>query len=100
MSFHTTLQIANLGDECINVDDIGDRVLRILDRDGIHHDLLTDLRDSFNTGQSVCYVHSAYLLGLLEAVAAIAPQAHFEARCLGEEFRDTWIREFSGGKAI
>jgi len=100
MSFHTILQIANLGDEPLHIDDIGDRVLAILDHDGVHHDLFSDLRESFDAGESVCRVHSDYLLGLLGAVAAMAPQGHFEVRCFGEEFRHTWIREFSGGRTI
>jgi len=29
MSFHTILQTANLGDESVHIDDIGDRVLAI-----------------------------------------------------------------------
>jgi hypothetical protein len=100
MSFHTALQIANHGDASLDFDGISGRVLALLDRDGIHHDLLSDLRESFSTGNSICYVDPLYLLQLLEDVAIIAPHFHFEVRCLGEEFRHTWIREFSQGKSI
>ncbi len=100
MSYHTILQIENIGDEPIDIDELGDQILTMLDRDGIHHDLLSDLQDAFETGEGVCSVHSGYLLELLGDVAAIAPQANFSVRCLGEEFRHTWIREFSEGMAV
>lgn len=102
MSWETALQISYLEDcEALEIDDVlGDQILELLDNEGIHHDVLDDFDQAFDSGVASFNVHAASLALLVESIAALCPQLSFEARGLGEEFRDTWIREFRLGELV
>lgn len=101
MSFHTKLQIQMLGSsEPVDFQNIEDSVLALLKVDGIHKDVYSDLRSAFGSGEADFNLHAAYLLVLVRKVAKILTDKEFEARCLGEEFRHTWIAAFRNGREI
>lgn len=99
MSFLSILQIQYVGDS-LDVDEIADQILPILDEMGIARIVLNDLRDAFEDGESTLPMHSAYMLSLIESIAELKPELAFDARGLGEEYRDTWVREFENGKSV
>lgn len=99
MSFYTALEIVCTGDADLpDMNAVSGDILKVLDTDGIHHDVLQGVRQAFETGQADLFVHAAYLVQLMESVAKLLPTYSFEARGLGEEFRHTWIRSFEEGK--
>ncbi len=99
MSFFSTLQI-QYPDDPINIDSQSEKILKILKEDGIHSDVFVDLKAVFETTSGELSIDSIYLLGLVESVAQMFPISPFHARCMGEEFRYTWIREFENGNAV
>ena len=101
MSFDSVLHIQEIGyGEPIDWTAIKDQVLALLVKDGIHEVVLDDLQLALSSGRAPFRLHSAYLCDLLGRVAKLLPDAHFEARGLGEEFRHTWIREFKNGETV
>lgn len=101
MGWNTKLQIQMLGySDPVDLKMIVDTVLKKLDEDGIHSDVFADLKQAFENGEADFNVHAAYLQILLRNITQSLPDAYFEARCLGEEFRDTWVATFRNGKEI
>ena len=101
MSFYTALEIAYTGDwEPPDIDTVSEKILHLLDSDGIHHDVLQNIRVAFDTGKADFFVHAAYLAQLIQSISEFFPNCSFEARGLGEEFRNTWVRSFEDGKLI
>lgn len=98
MSFHTTLQIAQTGDVSVEFESLSAQLEILLQRDGIHRDLLTDLHDAFEQGEAICWVHAAYLFQLISEIAPLTAPGSLEIRCLGEEFRHTWIMSVAAGR--
>lgn len=98
MSWHTQLQVQNLGGAAISVDDFEKQILDMLRRDGISADLFGALREAFESGEATCHVDSVYLYQLFEELTPLIPALDIEVRCLGEEFRHTWIRAISNGE--
>lgn len=99
MSFFSTLQI-QYSDDPIDIDSQSEKILKILKEDGIHSDVFVDLKAAFENTAGDLSIGSIYLLGLIESVAQMFPNSPFHARCLGEEFRYTWIREFENGSPV
>ena len=100
MSWHTKLQIQVLGSDLVDLQAIADTVLKQLQEDQIHPDVYGDLKQAFDEGEAIFNVDVAYLQHLLRKIAPHLPEANFEARCLGEEFRDTWVATFRSGKEV
>jgi hypothetical protein len=97
MGFYTKLEIV-FGGDTPDMETVAEKILLQLDSDGIHHNVLQDVRQAFETGEAGFSVHAAYLVQLIESIAALLPECSFEARGLGEEFRHTWVRSFEDGK--
>jgi hypothetical protein len=101
MSWHTTLQIRTLGySDPVELQFIEEIVLKQLREDKVHPDVYLDLKQAFERGETVFNVHAAYLKQLLRRVSSNLPRTHFEVRCLGEEFRHTWVATFQHGKEV
>lgn len=97
MSWHTLLQIAQTGDVTVEFDTLEATFRTLLQRDGIHHHMLEDLHDAWVQGEGSCNVHAAYLQQLFREIAPLITPGSLEIRCLGEEFRHTWIMSISAG---
>jgi hypothetical protein len=98
MSFYSTLQIQHV-DDPVDIGTKSAQILKILQDDGIHENVLSDLKDAFESGAGEFAVDAVYLLGLIETVATLFPDFPFHARGFGEEYRTTWVREFENGIA-
>jgi hypothetical protein len=100
MSFDSNLEIIIIDGDPPDLEAVRPRILAQLDKDGIHPDVYADISDAFSQSKSHFRVHSSYLLQLMDAIANIVPDVCFDARGLGEEFRDTWIAEYRHGKRV
>jgi len=100
MSFDSDLEIFFVDDEVPDLGALRGKILAQLDRDGIHHDVYKDIVEAFAKGRGHFRVHPAYLLHLMDALAPLFPNAPFDARGLGEEFRGTWVAEYREGRRI
>jgi len=99
MSYLSILQI-RYPDDPLDIDDIGDLLLPSLDKMYIAHSVIDDLRDAFDDGEAEIYLPAGMVIDLVELIADLVPEVPFEARCLGETLRDTWIRTYENGLAI
>jgi len=97
MSWHTILQVAQIGDVNVEFESLEAKLRTILQRDGIHQHLLDDLQDALVQGEGTCNVHAAYLQQLFHEIAPLTAPGSLEIRCLGEEFRHTWIMSINAG---
>lgn len=97
MSWDTVIQVMNTGDVPVKFESIEAAAGAILDRDGIDRDFLEDLRMSFEQGESIGNVHSHYVHQVFSQLAPLITQGGVEVRCLGEEFRHTWIMSIKEG---
>ncbi len=101
MSDLSRLEIAYVcGCEPIDVDEHAKDILKMLAEFGYGPMTLNYLRDAFADGASAFGGRAHGLLSVTEQIAKLLPTVIFHARCTGEEFRDTWVREFKGGKAV
>lgn len=100
MSFDTDLEIAIVDGEAPDLEAVKASVLAQLGRDGVHPDVYGDLAEAFGSGRSHFRVHPLYLLQLLDALAKLLPGVSFDARALGEQFRETWIAEYRDGARV
>ena len=100
MSNHALLQIAYAREESIDVDQHDERIYGILKECGYGRETLNNLRDAFEDGETELGGGAQGLLEVIEQIARLAPAVTFYARAMGEEFRDTWVREFEGGKPV
>ena len=98
MSWYTNLQVAVLSGTGTTFNSLHEHIISILDRDGISHELFTDICSSFETGEATCNVHPAYLYQFFVEIAPLLSPLNLEIRCLGEEFRHTWIMGIASGK--
>jgi hypothetical protein len=100
LSFDTDLEIAFVDGDRPDLDAVKPEVLAQLDRDGMHHDVYSDLSETVQSGRGHFRVHPFYLLQLLDALAKMLPRLSFDARALGEQFRETWIAEYRDGVRV
>jgi hypothetical protein len=100
LSFDTALEIALVDGDAPELDSQKSKILAQLDRDGIHHDVYSDISDAFSSGHGHFGVHPQYLLQLLDAIAKMVPDTPFDARALGEQFRETWVAEYREGSRV
>jgi len=101
MNYLTTLQIQQYGGaKRLNIDAVSDQVLHLLEQDHLHSGVYEELRDAVLSGEAALGLSSAHVCFLVERVAALLPDFEFGARGLGEEFRDTWVREFANGSIV
>lgn len=101
MSFYTALEISYTGGaDAPNIDTVSAAILKLLDEDGIHHNVLKSIKEAFERGRADFSVHSAYLAQLIQLISGLIPNCSFEARGLGEEFRHTWVRSFDEGRLV
>lgn len=100
MSFYANLQINNLGEDSIDIYLLKESIIEILSTDGIHEDVFEDLQTAFDEGEAPLNVTAAYLKELITKIATLDSNYHFEARAIGEEFRDLWVAEFDQGSVI
>jgi len=99
MSFATFLEIQYV-ENSINIDAISEDVEKLLTDNGIHKDVVSDLRAAFEGQETMFNVSASFLAFLIERIAALQPSTSFHARGRGEELRDVWVREFEGGEVI
>lgn len=99
MSYTSILQI-RYPDEPIDIDDIGDLLLPTLDNMYIAHSVLDDLKEAFLDGDAEIYLPAATVMELVEVIVGLMPEVPFEARCLGETVRDTWLRAYENGMTV
>ncbi len=99
MSFSTYLEVQYI-DGRIDIGSITSELTDILNEDGIHTDVLNDLRSAFEGKETVFNVAASYLSYIVERIASFQPTVSFHARGRGEELRDVWVREFEGGEAV
>lgn len=100
MSDISILEIAFVEDNSIDIDEHAERIHELLKNYGYARETLNYLRDAFADGEAEFGGRVEGLLYLAEQIAKLAPHVKFQARARGEEFRDTWVREFEGGKAV
>jgi hypothetical protein len=100
MSDLSILEIAYVDDKSIDVDEHAERIHELLQGYGYARENLNYLRDAFTDGEAEFGGSAEGLLYLTEQIAKLAPAVKFHARARGEEFRDTWVREFDDGKAV
>ncbi len=100
MSFDSDLEIVIVDGDTPDIEAVRPRILQQLDKDGIHSDVYGSVSEAFSHSRSHFRVHSGYLLQLMDAIAKMIPEACFDARGLGEEFRDTWIAEYRNGTRV
>jgi hypothetical protein len=93
------LEIAYATNQSIDVDEHTERIYELFEKFGYGRESLSDLRDAFEDGEAEFGGRVQGLLYITEELAKLAPAVTFYARATGEEFRDTWIREFEDGKA-
>jgi len=99
MSFATLLEIQYVEDHVV-IERISDELKNILAEDGIHFDVLENLRTAFEGTETMINVSASYLAYLVERIASLQPTVSFHARGHGEELRDVWVREFQSGEAV
>jgi hypothetical protein len=98
MSWHTIVQVSNGGDVEVAFETVEAVVASALKGDGIHPDVLDQLRRSFEQGEGSCNLHPAYLQSLFAEIAPLVTSGVLEVRCLGEEFKSTWIMCIEEGR--
>ena len=98
MSFHTELWIQLEEGHVSDVERIRADITGYLDRNALHHDICSDLLIAFSTGNSIFNLDGWSVRALLAEVSRLLPQLQFAARGVGEEIRDTWVREFAEGE--
>jgi hypothetical protein len=94
MSYYTTLQVSVFDPEQFDVESVATAIREHLDRYGISHDVLDDIRTAFASGEAHVKVHGAYVVSLLDWIHQHAPGLDFCARGWGEEPDDLWIRSY------
>lgn len=99
MSFATYLEVQYV-DGQIDIGSIESELVEILNEDGIHLDVLNDLRSAFEGEETMFNVAASYLSYIVERIACFQPTVSFHARGRGEELRDVWVREFEAGKPV
>lgn len=99
MSFATFLEVQYV-DNQVEFETISEELKKILAEDGIHPDVLENLRTAFAGGETMFNLSASYLAYLVERIASLQPTVSFHARGRGEELRDVWVREFEGGEAV
>jgi len=98
MSFHTELWIQLEEGRAADVEGIRDHLTDYLDRNALHHVVYNDLITAFSLGKSILSLDGWSVRALLAEVSKLLPKLEFAARGVGEEIRDTWVREFAGGE--
>lgn len=99
MSFATYLEVICIEGQ-IDIGSIQDELKDVLAEDGIHFDVIEDLKVAFSGLEAIFNVSAGYLSYLVERIAGLQPSVVFHARGRGEELRDVWVREFENGKVI
>ena len=102
MSFHTRIWVHPFDGEPINVASVRPALAAFLDESGIHHDTLKSLDAACASAlpsfePTLFFLNSYFLVTLFEYLAQQLPHASFAVQGIGEEARDIWVREFSGG---
>jgi hypothetical protein len=100
MSFDSNLEIAIIDGSPPNFSVLRQAILRQLDEDGVHHDVFAAVESAFIRSRSSFRLHPAYLLQLMDEIAPLFPEVSFDARGLGESFRETWVAEYRDGQRI
>lgn len=102
MSAETMLEVRYLGcDDPVDVDELYDEVVKLVETEHhLHRDVAGDLRDAFAEGRAELAVSVASVRALVTDLSRLSPAAHFVARALGEDLKDTWIAEFRDGEAV
>ncbi len=99
MSYYTFANLQYLDGETIDLSELNGDLLKLLDENGLHHDVSKDMANLFSKGEAFfnLYGGSAILEHLLRWVSAQRPFVVFGVQGRGEELRDVWVREFQGG---
>src|SRR5689334_3850834 len=100
MSFDSNFEVQFIDGDAPDLASLKAKIMAQLDRDGIHHDVYKNLVELFATGRSYFRVHPLYLMQLMDALSQMIPDVSFDARALGEAFRETWVAEYREGKRV
>ena len=99
MSFSTVVEIEFYGEsEGLDIESRKSNILKILEKDGIHADVYTDLVELFKEQKHHFNLHPVYCFELLEKVSNLFPESDFSSRGLGEEYIFTWVSLFENGE--
>jgi hypothetical protein len=99
MSFATYLEVQYV-DGQIDINSLEAELTELFNKDGIHLDVLNDLRLAFAGEEAIFNIDASYLSYVVERIASLQPSVSFHARGRGEELRDVWVREFEDGEAV
>ena len=100
MSFDSYLEVVLIDGEPPPLELLKPHILMQLDEDGMSHDVYEGIFDAFTQSRGNIATHCFYLRNLCDALAQLFPHIPFDARGLGEEFRDTWIAEYRDGQRV
>lgn len=100
MSYYSTLQIGVFALDDFDFDTLSNKILGQLQEDGIHEDVLQDIRAAFAGEQALVKVVGAYLVSLIDFIHHCVPHLEFDARGWGEEFGDIWMRSYRANSNV
>ena len=100
MSFDSDLEIAVVTGVLPDFHALRASIVKQLEDDGIHPDVFNAIKEAFLSSRAHFRVHPVYLLQLLDEIAPLFPGLAFNARGLGEWFRETWIAEYRDGQRV
>lgn len=98
MSWNTRLEIGVFG-EPVPFEEIRGQLLEKFKR-SLTMEVLLLIENAFEAGEADLGIPAVQVFEILEEICNLAPESGFEARCCGDEFRDTWIAEYSGGEVV
>jgi len=98
MSFHTELWIQLEEGDASDVERIRTDITGYLNQNVLPDLVYTDLLTAFSSGYSIFNLDGWSVRALLVEVSRLLPELQFAARGMGEEIRDTWVREFAEGE--
>lgn len=99
MSYYTFVSFQYLDDPKIGLSELHAGLLKLLDENGLHHDVADGIAELIDNGEAsfTFYSGCATLELIFHWLAMQRPGTAFGVRGTGEDLRDIWLREFSGG---
>ena len=99
MSYYTFASFQYLDDSKIDLSELHAGLLKLLDENGLHRDVADGISELVDNGEAsfTFYGGCATLEVIFSWLAMQRPNTSFGIRGTGEDLRDIWVREFSGG---